>query len=138
MRKIILASHGEFAKGLLDSARMVVGGAADHVTAYSMYPGDSAEDYAKEIEGEILLNSQTEYVIIADLFGASVCSAMTSLTRYKNVALFTGLSFSMLLELLTSFSEPLEKDDIEQLVQVSREGIRYVNIEDASEEMEDF
>lgn len=137
MRKIILASHGEFSKGLNDSVQMVVGPLAENVAVYSLYPGESASDYAKELEKEILQFPEMEFVIIADIFGASVCSAMIPLTRYGNVKLFTGMNFNMVLELLTTCTEPLTEEDICRLLEVSREGIRQVVLE-LSEEEEDF
>lgn len=138
MRKIVLASHGEFSKGLLDSMHMILGEAAKNVVTYSLYPGESAADYAAEIETEIIENATTEYVLISDLFGASVCSALMPLTKYDNVTLFTGMSFHMVTELLLGYEHPLTKDDIEMLVADSRKGIRHVNILDKKEEVEDF
>ncbi|MBE6011164.1 MAG: PTS mannose transporter subunit IIC [Lachnospiraceae bacterium] len=138
MRTIILASHGGFGKGMLESAKMILGEGAGNIRAYAMYPGDSAEDYAKELEKEILENPDTEYVIMADLFGASVCTAMTGLTKYKNAVLFSGMSFTMLLELLTSFPEALTEEDILRLINSAREGIKNIDVKEANDETEDF
>lgn len=138
MRTIILASHGSFGKGMLESAKMILGEGAGNVIAYAMYPGDSATDYAEALEKEILENTDTEYVILADLFGASVCNAMTGLTKHDNVVVFSGMSFTMLLELLISYPEALTKDDINRLIHSAREGIRTIDIKEADNETEDF
>jgi len=71
MRKIVLASHGAFSKGLLDSVHMVLGDSLRNVVTYSLNVGESATDYATELEAEIIENADTEYILIADLFGAS-------------------------------------------------------------------
>lgn len=138
MRTIILASHGSFGKGMLESAKMILGEGAENVIAYAMYPGDSATDYAEALEKEILQNTDTEYVILTDLFGASVCNAMTGLTKHENVVVFSGMSFTMLLELLTSYPEALTKDDINRLLYSAREGIKIIDIKEADNETEDF
>lgn len=137
MRTIILASHGDFSRGLLDSVRMVVGPLADSVEVYSLYHGASAEDFAAELDPRISADRDTEYVIIADIFGASVCTAMMKLTGYEHVKLFTGMSFNMVLELLTVYQKPLSDEDIEQLLACSRAGIMHIKADLGAKE-EDF
>lgn len=39
MVKIILASHGELSKGMLNSITMIVGDLANGIETYSLYPG---------------------------------------------------------------------------------------------------
>lgn len=137
MRKIILASHGEFSKGLLDSAKMIVGDLASCATSYSLYPGESAAQFALELEKVILEDKETEYVILSDLYGASVCTAMLRLTTLPNVKLFSGMNLNMVLEILTRFSDELSTEDIETLVEESRMGIQNVILQ-INEEEEGF
>ena len=137
MRKIILASHGEFSKGLLDSAKMIVGDLASCATSYSLYPGESAAQFALELEKVILEDKETEYVILSDLYGASVCTAMLRLTTLPNVKLFSGMNLNMVLEILTRFSDELSTEDIETLVEESRMGIQKVILQ-INEEEEGF
>lgn len=134
MRKIILASHGQFSKGLLDSAKMIVGDLANCITSYSLIPGESASDFAIELEKTISGDMDTEYVILSDLYGASVCTAMLRLTTLSNVRLFSGMNLNMILELLTRFSDKLNDEDIETLVQESRMGIQSVTLQINEEE----
>ena len=137
MRKVILASHGEYSKGLLDSVKMIVGDLANCVSSYSLYPGKSAADFALELEKTIVEDKETEYVILSDLYGASVCTAMLRLTTLPNVKLFSGMNLNMVLELLTRFSDDLTKEDIEQLVEESKSGIQNVILQ-INEEEEEF
>lgn len=134
MRKIILASHGEFSKGLLDSAKMIVGDLANCASAYSLYPGESAADFALELEKTIAEDKESEYVILSDLYGASVCTAMLRLTTFDNVKLFSGMNLNMVLELVTRFSDNLTNEDIEQLVEESKMGIQNVTLKINEEE----
>ncbi|MBY2475363.1 PTS mannose transporter subunit IIC [Clostridioides difficile] len=134
MRKIILASHGEFSKGLLDSVKMIVGDLANCVSSYSLYPGQSASDFALELEKVILEDKECEYIILSDLYGASVCTAMLRLTNLHNVNLFSGMNLNMVLELLTRFSDKLIAKDVEELVKESRMGIQSVTLQIKEEE----
>ncbi|KPI51458.1 PTS mannose transporter subunit IIC [Clostridioides difficile] len=135
MRKIILASHGEFSKGLLDSVKMIVGDLANCVSSYSLYPGQSASDFALELEKIILEEKECEYIILSDLYGASVCTAMLRLTNLHNVNLFSGMNLNMVLELLTRFSDKLTTKDVEELVKESRMGIQSVTLQIKEEEV---
>lgn len=134
MRKIILASHGDFSKGLLDSVKMIVGDLANCVNSYSLYPGQSASDFALELEKTIVEDKECEYIILSDLYGASICTAMLRLTKLHNVKLFSGMNLNMVLELLTRFSDKLTTEDAEQLAKESRMGIQNVTLQINEEE----
>ena len=41
MIKLILASHGELSKGMVNSVKMIVGSLADDVESFSLYPGEN-------------------------------------------------------------------------------------------------
>ena len=134
MKKIILASHGDFSKGLLNAVKMIVGDLADCVSSYGLYPGQSASDFALELEKTISEDKECEYIILSDLYGASVCTAMLRLTNLHNVRLFSGMNLNMVLELLTRFSDELTVEDIDQLVEESRSGIQSVTLQIKEEE----
>ena len=66
MKKIILASHGELSKGMLNSVEMIVGDLAKNIETFSLYPGENPNDYAEKIKNQIG-SSQDEYIIICDI-----------------------------------------------------------------------
>lgn len=135
MREVIIASHGGFAEGALDSSTMIVG-EQEHVRTYRLRPGGSAADFADELREEVEKNPDVEYVILTDLYGASVCSAMIPLSVYPNVTVFSGMNLCLILEVLTSEPERLTDEKISGLVATAREGIQCVKMELG--EQEDF
>ena len=134
-RQVILASHGEFSKGLRDSLKMILGELAEDVRAYSLYPGENAADFKTALENEIKDCKDTEFVILTDVFGGSVCNALMTLSIYQNVKLFAGMNFNMGAEVLTSVV-PLDESAVEEIVDTAREGITHVVLK--NEEEEDF
>ena len=134
-RQVILASHGEFSKGLRDSLKMILGEVAEHVRAYSLYPGEIASDFKEELEKEINADKDTEFVILTDVFGGSVCNALMTLTICENVKLFAGMNFNMAAEVLTQ-SIPLSEKAVEEIVDTAKEGVSHVVLK--KEEEEDF
>lgn len=133
MRKVILASHGAFAEGALESVSMIIGEQAN-VSAYHMHPGENAADYAEELKKEITVSPDTEYVILTDLYGASVCSALMQLNIYENVRVFSGMNLCMILELLTSYPDRLTDQDIEEILSAAKDGIKLAEIEKTEQE----
>ncbi|MCC0783045.1 hypothetical protein IR152_08080 [Clostridioides sp. ES-S-0108-01] len=86
---------------------MIVGDLANCVSPYGLYPGQGDSDFDLELEKTILENKECEYIILSDLYGASVCTAMLRLTNLYNVKLFSGMNLNMVLEFLTRFYDAL-------------------------------
>lgn len=133
MREIVLASHGLFAEGAFDSVNMIVG-EQKHVRTYQLRPGENAADFAAELQKEIIQQPDTEYLILTDLYGASVCNAMLPLSSYPNVVVFTGMNLCMALEVIMSDAEPFTEEKIEELIETAQAGIKCVRVENTAQE----
>lgn len=121
MRYIILASHGELARGMLNSIKMIVGDNNDAIETFCLYPGDSPMDYAK-IQMERIQNSKDEFIFITDIRGGSVHTALMELLRYRNVSLFSGMNMNLILEIMLS-TDIFHDERLHQFVQDARKGI---------------
>ena len=86
MVKIILASHGDLSKGMLNSVSMIVGELAKDIETYSLYPGENPKDY----------------VIVCDVKGGSVYNALLQTCNNERVNLISGMNMNMVLELVIS------------------------------------
>jgi mannose/fructose-specific phosphotransferase system component IIA len=137
MRKIYIASHGEFSKGLKNSLEMICGDKAKDINIYCMKIGDSATDFAAELEIEISSNENDEFIVFTDLFGASVCSSLIPLTVHKNFRLFSGMNINILLCFILEEPDINDEKAIKELIDMSREGLKLVNIE-INNKVEDF
>lgn len=107
MRHIILASHGDFSKGLKHSVQMIVGDIADQLQTYSLYPSYNPRDYMEEMSALIQKNPEDEYVFLCDIEGGSVHSALSTLCQFPNVLVFGGTNMNLVLDLLLSTPEIL-------------------------------
>lgn len=135
-RKIIVASHGGAAAGLVDSVKMILGEIKSEVEIFSLLPGMNTNDYSNKLSLEMEANPEREYVILSDLYGASVCTAMFSLLSHKHVWLFTGMNLNMLLSVCIEYPRELSAEDAQKIVADSRQGVQWVTNE--IEENEDF
>lgn len=137
-RKIILASHGAMAEGMADTVKMVLGDWAGDIAAYRLEPGQNAIQFAEEVKSQIEKDGECEFVILTDLYQASVCTAMCSLVQYPNVYVFAGMNLNLLIALCTDYRQKLHESDIETLISISREGIRYIRQESMNVQGDEF
>lgn len=128
MRQVIIATHGDFSKGLKHSLEMIVGEAAAKIVTYSLYPGASASDFAQELLKTIQSNQEIEYVILADLYGASVVNSLVELSDQQNVRVISGVNLNLALELMLTSEERLSDAQLAQIILNAQEGIKEVKI----------
>lgn len=107
MRKITIASHGEFAKGLKHSIALIVGNLADDINTFCLYPSQSPMDFKEQMEEEIKKHPENEYVFLCDIKGGSVHTVCSQLCRYDNVKVFSGTNMNLVLDLLLSSPETI-------------------------------
>ena len=125
MAQIIIATHGGLSKGMLDSLRMVAGGAADGIETYSLEFGQNPNDYYEELRERIAATDE-QFIIMCDIKGGSVHNALFRLTELPNVVIFSGLTMGMALEIALTAREGLDADAAQRVLDAAREGMTLV------------
>lgn len=133
-REIILASHGDFSKGLLNSLKMILGDMADGVRTYSLYPGGNPLEFKEELEMEMKASDHKDYIILTDVFGGSVCNALMTLAAYDRVQVFAGMNFNMAAEIIMDSEMPFGKKEAEMAEVAAKNAIRWIQLEETEEE----
>lgn len=124
MAKIILASHGELSKGMLNSISMIVGDLANGIETYSLYPGENPNDYVQTLK-ERFQNDNNHYIIVCDIKGGSVYNSLVQTCIYDNVDILSGMNMNLVLELvLANNSGNL---DLNQVIDNAKNGITLKN-----------
>lgn len=122
MCRIIFASHGDLSKGMKNSVNMLAGSLSDKVETYSLYPGESPNDYYQKLLKEIP-NSDEQVIILCDIKGGSVHTTLAQLTQLNNVIVLSGMNLGMALDIVLRYQEGIPSEDYEELLDSSREGI---------------
>ncbi|WP_160680506.1 mannose/fructose/sorbose PTS transporter subunit IIA [Clostridium sp. C8-1-8] len=97
---IILASHGEFAKGILQSGSMIFG-EQENVKAITLMPSEGPDDLkAKMKEAIASFDNQDEVLFLVDLWGGTPFNQANALfEEHKDKwAIVAGLNLPMLIE----------------------------------------
>lgn len=101
MKYVVLVSHGDFAKGLLDSLSMLAG-KRDDVIAAGLTNGISAAQFAEEFAKAIeVIPSDADIIVLADIIGGSplttAMNTLASLNRIDKTIAIGGMNLPLAL-----------------------------------------
>lgn len=124
---IILASHGEFANGILQSGSMIFGEQKD-VKAVTLQPSEGPDDLKAKIEEAIAtFENQEEVLFLVDLWGGTPFNQSNGLLsgHEDHWAIVTGLNLPMLIEAYASrMSMETAHEIATHVCEVAREGVK--------------
>lgn len=124
---IILASHGEFAEGILQSGAMIFG-EQENVKAVTLMPSEGPDDVkAKMQEAIASFDNQDEVLFLVDLWGGTPFNQASSLfEEHKDKwAIVAGMSLPMVIEAYASrFSMTSAQEIASHIIGTAKEGVR--------------
>lgn len=124
---IVIASHGEFASGILQSGQMILG-EQENVKACTLMPSDSPENIKAKMEEAIAsFDNKDEVLFLIDLWGGTPFNqASTLINGHEDKwAIVTGLNLPMLVEAFASrFSMETAHEIATHISGSAKEGIR--------------
>lgn len=97
--RIVLASHGEQSKGMLNTVQMLLG-EQENIAAYCLYPEQSVSDMEKVLEEEIQKYGAENIIFLTELKHGSPFNIVVSLTRHYDLYHVTGTNLAMLMTVL--------------------------------------
>lgn len=124
---IIIASHGEFASGILQSGSMIFG-EQENVKAVTLMPSEGPEDVkAKMKEAIASFDNQDEILFLVDLWGGTPFNQANSLfEEHKDkYAIVAGLNLPMLIEAYASrFSMNTAHEIAAHILGTAKDGVK--------------
>ena len=124
---IILASHGEFANGILQSGSMIFG-EQENVKAVTLMPSEGPDDIkAKMQEAIATFDDQEEVLFLVDLWGGTPFNQANSLFEdHKDKwAIVAGMNLPMVIEAYASrFSMNTAHEIAAHIVETAKEGVK--------------
>lgn len=110
---IILASHGDFAKGALNCIETITG-QVDNTAVLSVTASSNVEDIANQMKKayQCLIQNNEEVFIFVDILSGTPSNVATRLLlTEKNITVFAGFNIPILLEVFTRRLDPSCKID---------------------------
>ncbi|KQL50551.1 PTS mannose transporter subunit IIAB [Heyndrickxia shackletonii] len=124
---IIIASHGEFANGILQSGEMIFG-KQENVKAVTLMPSEGPDDVkAKMKEAIASFDNQDEVLFLVDLWGGTPFNQANSLfEEHKDKwAIVAGMNLPMLIEAFASrFSMNTAHEIAANILSPAKEGVK--------------
>ncbi|QJX64075.1 PTS mannose transporter subunit IIA [Niallia circulans] len=129
--RIIIATHGELAKSLIETAELIIG--TNHqMSCFCMTKSKSGEVGKQELTELIFSDTLTDLIIFTDVYGGSVnniCSEiLLSLPENETFHLVSGVNLPMILTtIMTSYNEDSVEAILTESIKEGRHGIKYIN-----------
>ena len=124
---IILASHGDFAKGILQSATMIFG-EQENVQAVTLMPSEGPDDIKVKMKEAIAsFDNQDEVLFLVDLWGGTPFNQVDALVEeHKDKwAIVAGMNLPMVIEAYASrFSMESAHEIAANIIKTATDGVK--------------
>lgn len=126
MISILLITHGELGKSLIECATHVLGDKPLFLESLSIENDCTHESMFKQISERINLLDQGDGVLIlTDIFGATPCNIITKIIKPGKVSAIAGVNLSMLIRTISYRNEPFDSL-ISKAIQGAQDGIIHI------------
>lgn len=97
--RIVLASHGEQSKGMLNTVQMLLG-PQQNIAAYCLYPEQPVSELTAKLQAEVDTYGAENIIFMTELMHGSPFNAVVSLTREHNLYHITGTNLATLMTVI--------------------------------------
>ncbi|QDC78431.1 PTS sugar transporter subunit IIA [Candidatus Methylopumilus universalis] len=126
MISILLITHGELGKSLIECATHVLGDKPLFLDSLSIENDCTHESMFKQISERINLLDQGDGVLIlTDIFGATPCNIITKIIKPGKVSAIAGVNLSMLIRTISYRNESFDSL-ISKAIQGAQDGIIHI------------
>jgi fructoselysine and glucoselysine-specific PTS system IIA component len=126
MRKFLIATHGQFARGAKSSLEVIIG-QTENLFLIEAYV---EENKGIESEMEAILKNigeQDELIVFTDLLGGSITNQVLRSTQGRNVHVVSGFNLALLIEVIMAGADMAAPEVIESAIANAKEQMAYVN-----------
>ena len=126
MISILLITHGELGKSLIECATHVLGDKPLFLESLSIENDCTHESMFKQIFERInLLDQGNGVLILTDIFGATPCNIITKIIKPGKVSAIAGVNLSMLIRTISYRNESFDSL-ISKAIQGAQDGIIHI------------
>jgi PTS system ascorbate-specific IIA component len=126
MISILIITHGELGKSLIECATHVLGDKPLFLESLSIENDCTHESMFKQISERINLLDQGDGVLIlTDIFGATPCNIITKIIKPGKVSAIAGVNLSMLIRTISYRNESFDSL-ISKAIQGAQDGIIHI------------
>lgn len=101
MYRVMLVSHGELSKAILESAEMICGAQPDVVT-HCLYSEDSPESLKERLEATLDSWAGEDILVLTDIRSGTPFNVICSMMEHRAFRHISGMNLAMVIEALLS------------------------------------
>lgn len=94
--RIVLASHGEMAKGMLNTVQMLLG-PQENMTAYCLSPEQDVQEFKDILKKEVEEYGEENIIFMTELIHGSPFNSVVEQTREHNIYHISGTNLATLM-----------------------------------------
>ncbi len=137
MKGILLLSHGDMAKGMLQSSSIFFGEKLPQVEALDFQMTDDSDEFEKKIVETIeRIDDGDGVIVLCDLFAGTPAHKTTKYVKPGKVDVICGMNLPLFMELLSS--RETNDIDLKKLMDVAKEAIKPWQVVQSSNCDDDF
>lgn len=102
--RIVLLSHGEQSRGMLNSVQMLLG-PQENIIAYGLYPENTVQDLVEKLRSEVETYGAENIIFMTELKLGSPFNAVVELTRDYDIYHISGTNLATLMTVITERDE---------------------------------
>lgn len=103
MKKILILTHGEWGKHLIESAKMIVGN-TDRVHFLPLYPQETLNEFTEKVEKKVK-ELDNDVIFLTDISGGTTSNVAMKIAYQNNQKVISGLSAPLLFETINALDE---------------------------------
>jgi PTS system mannose-specific IIA component len=124
---VLIVTHGEIGKSILESASQIIGGVQQQTATLSVWRQDDPDDLLARAREQLkAVDAGDGVLVLTDIFGATPGNVVSRVLADGKVEGVSGVSLPMLLRVLTSRNGSL-KGAVERAISGGAEGVVYMN-----------
>lgn len=128
MINILLVTHGDFGKELLNSSELIIGKLED-AESISFQLGESFEQLVSQVENSIdrLLAGDNDLIVFTDMYGGSPFNAVSRAMKTREFYHITGINFPLFIDIAVNRASYSMDEIAEKIIKNGKKSIVFIN-----------
>lgn len=127
--KIIIATHGYLAKGVVSAIDMITG-RTEKIEHFDLSEYKTPWNIEKEVERITEASDECMYLILTDIKHGSVYNQLMRFCKKDNVIMISGFNLALVLELVMINDDILTKEKILSVIEAAKNNISLLDSEE--------
>lgn len=127
MINILLVTHGDYGKELLNSSEIIIGKIED-AESISFQLGESFDILSKNVEETIeRLSHNSDLIVFTDMYGGSPFNAVSKAMKSRKFYHITGINFPLFIDIAVNRNSYSMDEIAEKIIKNGKKSIVFVN-----------